>query len=83
MAKPREPWSYTNTPKVSKESLAKEGFKKYQRHKYFCVFSKYDKDGNFLYRESFNWFEMGKVLKPEKGITSRVPHTTKAHKGGH
>ena len=64
-------WAYTYTHKanLTKDKLKQQGFKRYQRYKYFGVYSKYDKDGNFLYHECFSWFDLGKIIKPEDSLT--------------
>lgn len=85
-------WAYTyeHELNITKEKLKEQGFQKYQRYKYFCVFSKYDKDGNFLYHESFSWFDLGKIIKPDYNLTYQKPskrkkskpYSSKMHKGG-
>ena len=91
-------WAYTYTYKanLTKDKLKQQGFKRYQRYKYFGVYSKYDKDGNFLYHECFSWFDLGKIIKPEDTCTYQInkkeyktnkakkykPYKCKQHRGG-
>lgn len=87
--------TYTRKADLTKESLMQQGYKKYQRYKYFCVYTKYNEKGEPLYHESFSWFELGKIIKPDDSLTYQKrrkdvgkkhkwhkPHSCKMHKGG-